>query len=560
MAIEFKLPELGENISSADVTKILVSVGDTVKKEQPLLELETDKASMEVPSEVEGTVKEIKIKEGDKAKVGQVLIVFENSGSAKAESAKVEEVKAEEPAKKNEPAPETKPAIKESASSAGGVYEFRLPELGENISKADVTKIMVKAGDRVKKDQPLIELETDKASMEVPSEVEGTVKEIKINEGDSASVGQVIIVFETGSASATVEEKVPEKPAAKPESEVKQESKPFSAPAVMEEREIKQEVKSLYSQVKKEEKSGLLAPAAPSVRRFAREIGIKVSNVRGTGPGGRISVDDVKKYAKGINEQIESGAGFGGGVGVKAEPLPDFSKFGEIDVQPMSNVRRKTAEHLSYAWATVPHVTQFDKADITDLEKLRKMYGKIAEAAGGKLTVTAILLKVIASALKKFPQFNASVNMSGSEVIYKKYVNIGVAVDTDRGLIVPVIRNVDKKNIIQLAAELAEISRKARDKKITLDDLQGGNFSISNLGGIGGTAFSPIVNTPEVAILGVSRGEYEPKYIDGQFEPRLMLPLSLSYDHRLIDGADGARFIRWVASALEQPLLMSLEG
>jgi pyruvate dehydrogenase E2 component (dihydrolipoamide acetyltransferase) len=306
--------------------------------------------------------------------------------------------------------------------------------------------------------------------------------------------------------------------------------------------------------------SKVVVPAAPSVRRFAREIGVDINQVRGTGAYNRISLEDVKAYAKKINEQIQKGGIVGGGVSIARETLPDFTKWGEVDRQPMSNVRRKTSEHLSYAWATVPHVTQFDKADITELEKLRKQFGKQVEIAGGKLTVTGILLKVIASAMKVFPQFNSSVDMEKNEIVYKKYLNIGVAVDTEKGLLVPVIKDVDKKNITQLSIDLAEISKKARDKKLSLEDMQSGCFTISNLGGIGGTYFTPIVNTPEVAILGVSKSAYEPVYVDGKFEPRLMMPLSLSYDHRIIDGADAIRFLRWVINALENPFLLSLEG
>ncbi|MBM4172680.1 MAG: dihydrolipoyllysine-residue acetyltransferase, partial [Ignavibacteria bacterium] len=303
----------------------------------------------------------------------------------------------------------------------------------------------------------------------------------------------------------------------------------------------------------------VVVPAAPSVRRFAREIGIEISNITGTGNHERISIEDIKAYAKKLNQQLQKGEVIGG-VAFPKETLPDFSKWGEVEHQPMSNIRRKTAEHLSFAWATIPHVTQFDKADITELENLRKQFGKKVEEAGGKLTVTGILLKVIASAMKVFPQFNSSVDMERSEVIYKKYINIGIAVDTDRGLLVPVIRDVDKKNITELSVELNEISKKARDKKLSLEEMQGGCFTISNLGGIGGTYFTPIVNSPEVAILGVSRAEFEQVYINGDFKPRLMLPLSLSYDHRIIDGADGIRFLRWVINALENPFLLSLEG
>jgi len=300
-----------------------------------------------------------------------------------------------------------------------------------------------------------------------------------------------------------------------------------------------------------------VAPAAPSVRRMARELGINIDQVGGSGPHGRISVDDVKAQAKRL---VAGGAG-GNGTALAGEPLPDFTRWGDVERQPMKAVRRKTAQHLSVAWATIPHVTQHDLADITGLEELRKRYAPKAEAAGGNLTITAIAAKVVATALKVFPQFNVSIDMTADEMIYKKYVNIGIAVDTDRGLLVPVIRDADTKNIVQISAELVQLSEKARTRKISLDEMQGGCFSISNLGGIGGTSFTPIVNAPEVAILGISRARMEPVYNNtGGFAPRLMLPLSLSYDHRAIDGADGARFLRWIVEALEQPFLLAFQG
>ena len=298
------------------------------------------------------------------------------------------------------------------------------------------------------------------------------------------------------------------------------------------------------------------APAAPSVRRMARELGVDINGVPGSGSSGRISIDDVKAHAR----NLMSGAGAASAGAAKGFALPDFSHWGEIDRQPMRAVRRKTAEHLAAAWATIPHVTQHDLADITALEELRKKYAKQVEEAGGHLTVTAIALKIVAAALKVFPQFNASIDIAAEEIIFKKYVHIGVAVDTDRGLLVPVVRDVDTKNIIQISVELADLSEKARTRKLSLEEMQGGCFSVSNLGGIGGTSFTPIVNAPEVAILGISRARTEPVYRDGAFVPRLMLPLSLSYDHRAIDGADGARFLRWVADAFEQPFLLALEG
>jgi pyruvate dehydrogenase E2 component (dihydrolipoamide acetyltransferase) len=300
------------------------------------------------------------------------------------------------------------------------------------------------------------------------------------------------------------------------------------------------------------------APAAPSVRRLAREIGVDVNQIKGTGPGGRILLDDVKAFSKALHQQKNEIQHIR--AEQHLEPLPDFSKFGETVVENMSNIRRKTAEHLSHAWHTIPHVTQFDKADITQLEEFRKGYAKSAEKFGVKLTVTAILVKVIASALKTYPQFNASVDMQNKTIVYKKYFNIGIAVDTDFGLIVPVIKNADKLNIIEISKEINALAEKARTKKASVADLQGGCFTITNLGGIGGTSFTPIVNSPEVAILGVSKGSIEPVWIDGKFEPRLMLPLSLSYDHRIIDGADGIRFLRWVIEALENPLKLIVEG
>jgi pyruvate dehydrogenase E2 component (dihydrolipoamide acetyltransferase) len=301
------------------------------------------------------------------------------------------------------------------------------------------------------------------------------------------------------------------------------------------------------------------APAAPSIRRLARELGVDINQVSGTGSRGRISEADVKAHAKRLISEPFARIGPPWRTPL-VTPLPDFSHWGEVERKAMSSVRRKTAEQMSYAWSTVPHVTQYDKADVTTLEELRKRYGKMAEDAGAKLTVTAVALKVAASALKVFPQFAASIDAARNEIIYKKYFHIGVAVDTDRGLLVPVIRDVDKKNIVELSVELARAAEKARSRKLAAEDMEGGVFTITNLGGIGGTAFSPIVNAPEVAILGISRASPEPVFVNGAFQPRLMLPLSLAYDHRLIDGADAARFLRWVAEALEQPFLLPLRG
>ncbi len=557
MAIEFKLPELGENIESADVLNILVSVGDKVEKDQGVIEIETDKATIEVPSTLTGVVKEILIKSGEKVKVGQSIVTFEEANQ-KAAIKTVEKQVETLPAKKVEAKPaaaiENKTTFEtKKAKSASAVVDMKLPELGENIESADVLNVLVKPGDIIEKDQGVIEIETDKATIEVPSTLSGKVVDVILKSGDKAKVGQTILKIETGDTFA---------------GEVSEEKKPAVIQAPVEEKVEFKNAANIDSTKGERDKfspgevdnqppiSKGAAPAAPSVRRIARELGVDINKVQGTGPFGRISMDDVKAYVKKLNENRETLPS----LGIKQEALPDFSKFGEVDIKPMSNIRAKTAVHLSYAWSSIPHVTQHDKADITELEKIRKSHNPKVEKAGGKLTVTAILLKVVAAALKVFPQFNSSVDLEKKEVIYKKYFNIGIAVDTEHGLIVPVVKNVDQKNLTELAVEMNAIAEKARIRKISLDELQGGCFTITNLGGIGGTSFTPIVNSPEVAILGVSRSSLEPVYMNGAFEPRLMLPLSLSYDHRIIDGADAARFLRWVCEALEQPIKILIEG
>ena len=436
--------------------------------------------------------------------------------------------------------------------------DFTLPELGENIAGGDVVRVLVAAGDTVTKDQPVLELETDKATIEVPSSVSGTVTAVRIKQGERVKVGQVVLTVDNGAAPAKETAKASEPAPATPAPAAETPATGVE-PAAPEPKPKRGEVVDIRGGARnapvaqpaaEAEPQGPAAPAAPSVRRLARELGVDIRRVSGSGPAGRISADDVQAFVRNA---------MAGGVTAGApSSLPDFSKWGEVERKPMSNIRRKTAEHLSHAWNAIPHVTQHDKADITALEALRKQYSPQAEKAGGKLTMTAIALKIVAAALRKFPQFNSSIDIVRNEIVYKKSIHVGVAADTERGLLVPVIRDVDRKGIIQLAAELGAASDKARAGKLSLDDMQGAGFTITNLGGIGGTSFTPIVNWPEVAILGVSRGAREPVYVDGAFEPRLMLPLSLSYDHRVIDGADAARFLRWVAEAFEQPFVMSL--
>lgn len=610
MPTDFALPSLGENVAGGDVLKVLVKAGDVVARDQPVLELETDKATIEVPSGVSGTVAEVRVKEGEKIKVGQIVFTFEGEAAAappaaaapKADPAIVTPVDddaldgegdagSEVEAVTPPPPPGAAhgagkdPWLAAPGSSTPTSVEFVLPSLGENVGGGDILHVMVKVGDTVSKDQPVLELETDKATIEVPSSVAGTVTEVRVKEGEKAAVGQVVFVVET-SAGDTAQASPVKYQAVKSTS---------PSPAVTADEGMHQHVGGVIK-TPVADKPGMLehaleeaaadgapravlppradvvemgrgrdakrppAPASPSVRRAARELGADIYQVKGTGPGGRISIDDVKSYVKSVMSGGGPKAAVAAGPGVVQTPLPDFSKFGAIERKPMRGVRRKTAEHLSNAWSQIPHVTQCDLADVTALEELRKQFGKRAEAAGGKLTVTAVTLKVIAAALKQFPQFNAAVDMAADEIVFKKYVNVGVAVDTERGLLVPVIRDVDRKNIIELSAELQQVSERARTGKTSLDEMQGGCFTITNLGGIGGTYFTPIVNLPEVAILGMSRATMQPVWKDGEFVPRLMLPLSLSYDHRVIDGADGIRFLRFVCEALEQPFLLSLAG
>lgn len=446
--------------------------------------------------------------------------------------------------------------------------DFILPNLGDGVAQGDVLKVLVKVGDTLKVDQPVLELETDKATIEVPSNIAGVVKDIRTKTGDKVKPGQVVLVVDQGVAGAPPQV---EPPAAAPATAPAVVPDPPPAPAVAAPAPAPAPVAAAPAAVVAAPVAASPAaplqsaaypsgPAAPSVRRLAREIGVDITRVQGTGPGGRISLDDVKAFAKAALSGSGGAVVAAAGVPLQQRALPDFSKFGEIERKPMSGVRRKTAEHLTSAWNTIPHVTQFDKADITDLEKVRQKYRSEVEKLGGNLTVTAVTAKVLATALRKFPQFNASVDPVTESIVYKKFVNIGIAVDTDFGLLVPVIRNADQKNLGQLSVEISQMADKAKARKLTLDEMSGGSMSITNLGGIGGTGFTPIVNWPEVAILGISRGVFEPKWNGSTFEPRQMLPLSLSYDHRLIDGADAMRFLRWVADALEEPFALALRG
>lgn len=456
--------------------------------------------------------------------------------------------------------------------------QFKLPELGENITAGTIVKVLVAVGDSVKKEQPVLEMETDKAVVEVPSTVEGKVSEIHVKAGDKATVGQLVLTVDGGAGDKPTPQPPPKE--GKPDIPHAAEKVPVPGPSSGGVADSSRR----SPQAEPDGRGGSAIPssggvaegrggsesapasstapvaAAPSVRKFAREIGIEIQQVPGSGEGGRITIEDVKAYAKRLNTGRQAAP-----VGTPAAPayqLPDFAKWGPIERQGMSAIRAKTAQHMSLSWSTVPHVTQFDWADITDIEERRKKLSAKAEKAGAKLTITAILIKIVAAALKNFPKFNATIDTARGEIVLKKYYNVGVAVDTERGLLVPVVRQTDQKNIIQIAVELAQAAEKARAGKLSLDDMQGGTFTVTNLGGIGGTHFTPIVNYPEVAILGIGRARLEPSFSgkEGCCKPKLMLPLSLSYDHRLIDGADGARFLRWIVEAIEEPLLIPMEG
>lgn len=454
--------------------------------------------------------------------------------------------------------------------------EIKMPEISEDADSGTVVEILVQEGDTIEEEQSIIAVESDKASVEVPSPQAGTVKEIKVAEGDEISVDDVILILEEDGEEEPQEDEKEDK---KEKEEAKKKETPEEEKSEKESKEEKEEIgakdtsseseeetkkeaqpaKKTDSQDKQEERRDIPqdekslsdVPAAPSVRRLSRELGIDIRQVEGTGPGNRITTEDVKAFTK---EAIS-------GNGKQMAPsLPDFSQWGNIEREKANNIRKITAKGTTQSWQTIPHVTQFDKADVAQLESFRKKYGEKAEQAGGKLTITAILLKIAVAALKTFPKFNASIDMQSQEIVHKKYYHIGVAADTEQGLLVPVIRDVNNKSVIELSVELSEMAEKARNGKLSPDEMKGGTFTISNLGGIGGTNFTPIIYQHQAAILGVSRASVEPVFEEGEFQPKTMLPLALSYDHRLIDGAEAARFLRWICRVIEDPTVMLMEG
>ncbi|WHO92278.1 dihydrolipoyllysine-residue acetyltransferase [Xanthomonas campestris] len=575
---EALVPDIGD-YSDVPVIEVLVSVGDTVSKDQSLVTLESDKATMEVPSSVAGVVKEIKVKVGDSLSQGALVALIEVADADAGAETAAAPAPAAAPAKAAPAAAPAQAAKAEpaapAAASVGGQVEARVPDIGD-YSGVPVIEVLVAVGDTVAKDQSLVTLESDKATMEVPSSVAGVIKELKVKVGDSLSQGDLvaIIAASDGGAGAAQSPAKPTTDTAETAGKVEPVAVP-AEPDKLAQREIAQvqSARSTAASQPAQAASGTPSSppvtfdadsvlpskvpyASPVVRVFARELGVDLNQIKGSEKGGRITREDVQRFVKAAlsgGATAAAGAapaGGGNGLNLLAWPKVDFSKFGETETQPLSRIKKISGANLARNWAMIPHVTQFESADITDLEALRVALNKENEKAGIKLTMLAFLIKASAAALKKFPEFNASLDAAGENLTLKKYINIGFAADTPNGLVVPVIRDVDKKGVLQIAQESGELAKKARDGKLGPADMSGGCFSISSLGGIGGTAFTPIINAPEVAILGVSKSAMQPVWNGKDFAPKLMLPLSLSYDHRVIDGALAARFTTYLSQVL----------
>jgi pyruvate dehydrogenase E2 component (dihydrolipoamide acetyltransferase) len=553
MSIEFKLPSIGEGVESADVADILVEEGQTITAGQNVLELETEKAVVEVPCPHAGKISKILVKDGDSIRVGQAILVIEGAaagnGSAPAKPAPAAAAPAAaKPAAA--PAPKSEPAA--APSGEGALVEFKLPSLGEGVTSADVAEMMIKEGDTITAGQNVVQLETEKAVVEVPCPHAGKITKLQIKNGDTVKTGQVLFVIQTTGAAPT--KAAAPAPAPATESTKPATTKEPTRTTVM---TTAQTVSSTPAAPAANGQSGPPAPAAPSTRRLARELGVDLRQINGSGPGGRITQEDVQGYVRTrmqvLTTQKPTAVRATGGGGLVPPPLPDFSRFGAIKRESMSKIYRTAAENLTVAWNVIPHVTQHDRADITDLEAARKRFADGVGKNGPKVTMTAIVMKALARCLQAFPKFNSSLDPETFEIVYKQYISIGCAVDTPNGLLVPVVKDCDKKTIIQIAADLTDLAGKARDKKLPIDSMQGATCTVTNLGGIGGVGFTPIVNYPEVCILGMSRGQSELKLVDGKVVERLMLPLSLSYDHRVINGADAARFVVTLCNMLADP-------
>ncbi|WP_241073582.1 dihydrolipoyllysine-residue acetyltransferase [Achromobacter insuavis] len=540
--VQIKVPDIGD-FKEVEVIEVLVAVGDTIKAEQSLITVESDKASMEIPASQGGVVKSIAVKVGDKVAEGAVVLEVEAADAAAAPAAK-EEPKAEAP---KQAAAAAAPAAKAEAAApaaASGPIEIEVPDIGD-FKEVEVIEVMVAVGDTIKAEQSLITVESDKASMEIPASQGGVVKEVKVKVGDKVAKGSIVVVVEgSAPAAAAAPAAKAEAAPAKAEAPAAKEQAPAPAAASRPAPAAALEDANL--------KPGQLPHASPSVRKFARELGVNLSKVKGTGPKDRITADDVRGFVKTALAAgpvaAAGGSADGAALGLLPWPKVDFTKFGPVEAKPLSRIKKISGANLHRNWVMIPHVTNNDEADITDLEALRVTLNKENEKSGIKVTMLAFLIKAVVAALKKFPEFNAS--LDGDNLVLKQYYHIGFAADTPNGLVVPVIRDADKKGILQIAQEMTDLSKKAREGKISPADMQGGCFSISSLGGIGGTSFTPIINAPEVAILGVSRSSHKPVWDGKQFVPRLIVPLSLSYDHRVIDGAAAARFNAYLGALL----------
>ncbi|HBB7075896.1 dihydrolipoyllysine-residue acetyltransferase [Legionella pneumophila serogroup 1] len=531
---EIKIPDIG-GANQVDVIEILVKEGDQIEVDTPLITLESEKASMDIPSPISGTVTQILVKVGDKVSEGDLIVKAKSDTTTNISSSQEQKTELEKQNSQTRPEEQSVDTKATASTPDSKDIEISIPDIG-GANDVDVIDILVKPGMEVEKDQALITLEGDKATMDIPSPYAGKVIEMKIKLGDKVSQGTPILSLKTPGKSETPQiEKSQIKNIS--EQSIKEIEKPYE--------ELKSEPISINN-IEIAESKSILISAGPAVRRLAREFGVDLSLVQGSGRKSRITKEDLQNYIKvRLNEKTTSG-----GFSLPSNPAIDFSKFGSIETKPLNKIKKLTGANVHRSWITIPHVTQFDEADITDLEAFRKSESESTKNQDYKLTLLAFVCSVVCKALHAYPQFNASLDASGENLIYKKYYNIGIAVDTPNGLVVPVIKNVDKLSVIDIAKEMSKLSTKAREKGLTPIDMSGGCFTISSLGGIGGTAFTPIVNSPEVAILGLSRSTIKPIYDNKEFKPRLMLPISLSYDHRVIDGAEAARFTRFLCDCL----------
>lgn len=563
MPTEFKLPNLGEGIKSADIAGISVKEGDVIEPNQNVLELETDKAVVELPCPTGGKLVKIHVKQGQTVEPGALLFTLDGVNGEKPAAAPAKTAPQAAPVPAAQPAPAAaapaKPAAPQAAPAAGGgTQTFKCPNLGEGIKSADVSSVSVKVGDTITADQNVMEVETDKAVVELPCSIAGQITQVHVEPGKTIKPGDPLLTLKT-SGEAPAAAAAPERPAgsATAPAPASQPAKPAVPPPTAPAMVPAPATAALQSVAEGVEKRAP-APAGPATRRLARQLGVDLHQVSGSAPGGRITIDDVQSHVRQILQGTKSVPGVAAAK-MPAPPLPDFTQFGPVERKGMNRIAKTSAANLSYAWQTIPHVTQNDLADVTELEAGRKRHTQ-NQKTGAKITMTVLAIKAVVAALKQYPNFNSSLDSNTDEIILKQYYHIGVAVDTEYGLVVPVIRDANHKSILEIAAELDGLASKARDRKLGPSDFQGGTFTITNLGGIGGTTFSPIVNWPEVAILGMSRAKQQLVVMDGEPKVRLMLPLSLSYDHRVVNGADAARFITKVSGLLADPSQLLIES